>query len=136
MTPPVAVRNHVLGGVRFLSPPPEPTTWPPVHIWAADKNYYGNSVLWLDLPDDGVVRGDAASFTEYRLGGTGDPAVSARRIDGPAPSPRIERDSYGGGPRDRAATIYFPTPGCWEVAYTYAGTRLEFVLLVRPDSSR
>lgn len=134
MTPPEAVRNHVLGGIRFASPPPQPTVWPSVDVWAAGKNYYGNSLLWLDLPDDGVVRGDTASFTEYRFGGIGDPVVSGHRRDAAAPSPRIEKDNNpGGGPRDRAATIYFPTDGCWEVTYELDGTRLRFVILVTGD---
>lgn len=132
MTPPEFVRNHVLGGIRLASPPPEPTTWPAVHIWAAGKNYYGNALLWLDLPDDGIVQGRSESFTEYQFGGTGPPVVTARRIDGAAPSPRIDKDpNPGGGPRDRAATIDFPTPGCWEIRYTIDGTVLQFVVLVR-----
>lgn len=66
------------------------------------------------------------------FGGTGVQAVGARRLDGPAPSPRIEKDNNpGGGPSDRAATIHFPTSGCWEVTYMYAGTQLQFVVLVQ-----
>ena len=131
MTPPEFVRNHVLGGIRLASPPPEPTIWPTVEAWAVGKNYYGNALLWLDLPDDGILRGPSESFTEYRFGGTGALVVTARRIDGPAPSPRIEKDpNPGGGPRDRAATVHFPTPGCWEVKYTLDGTVLQFVVQV------
>ena len=130
MVPPQLVLDHVLGGVR-LPPGANPTpSWPPASVWAADKNYIGNDELWLALPTDGVVRGNSVSLTEYQIG-AGRVGLSARRLDATAPSPRIEKDDNpGGGPRDRAATIHFPAPGCWEVTYVLGGGSLRFVLLV------
>lgn len=130
MVPPQLVLDHVFGGMR-MPPGASPTpSWPPASVWAADKNYIGNGDLWLDLPPDGIVRGTSVSITEYQIG-AGRVEVSARRVDANAPAPRIEKDENpGGGPRDRAATIHFPTPGCWEVTYVLGGSSLRFVLLV------
>jgi hypothetical protein len=131
MVPPQLVLDHVFGGMR-LPPGASPTpSWPPASVWAADKNYIGNGDLWLDLPPDGIVRGTSVSITEYQIG-AGRVEVSARRVDAIAPAPRIEKDENpGGGPRDRAATIHFSTPGCWEVTYVLDGNSLRFVLLVQ-----
>jgi hypothetical protein len=130
MVPPQLVLDHQLGGIR-LAPGASPTpSWPPREIWSADKNFLGHDALWLQLPDDGVVRGRSAWILEYQLG-PGHVAVSARPLDGSTAKAEIEKDDNpGGGPRDRSATIHFPAPGCWEITYTLAGRDLRFVLRV------
>lgn len=130
MVPPQLVLDHVLGGVR-LPPGASPTpTWPSPDVWSADKNYIGHDGLWLQLPTEGFVRGRSVSITEYQLG-SGTVAVLARPLNGGAAEAKIEKDANtGGGPRDRAATIHFSAPGCWEITYTLAGRELRFILRV------
>ena len=132
MVPPDFVVEHVLGGVR----PADNAAASPVSLspraFASDKNYLGNDLMWLALPPDGRARGGSVSITAYQTV-AGRITVVGRRIDQTGTDTiTTERDENpGGGPRDRAITIYFPTQGCWEVIYGLAGTELRFVIEVR-----
>jgi hypothetical protein len=58
-------------------------------------------------------------------------AVTARRTDGALATVRVERDENpGGGPRDRAVTLAFSAPGCWDITFAQGGKDLRFVLAV------
>jgi hypothetical protein len=125
MVPPQFVMDHVVGGVR-----PQPTVVMSREVWASDKNYLGNDLLWLDLPRDGRVRGRSVSINTYEIR-PARIAVTARRSDGVPATVSVERDENpGGGPRDRAVTMVFSTPGCWEINFEQGGSDLRFVLAV------
>lgn len=131
MVPPDFVMAHVLDGIRPPGELPGHTVSVPPQVFASDKNYLGNSVLWLALPPDGKGRGRSVSITAYQTV-AGHIAVSGRRIDlSVADSVTTDRDENpGGGPRDRTVTIYFPTRVCWEIIYSLGGSELRFVLAV------
>lgn len=129
MVPPEFVMEHVIGGIRPVASAPAPTVAVSRELWASDKNYLGNDALWLALPPDGRVRGRTVSITQYQTR-PGVPAISTRRLDGAAAPASVERTIDATGPRDRAATIHFPSEGCWEIVYTLDETDLRFVLSV------
>jgi len=114
MVPPQFVMDHVVGGVQRPSNAPQPTVAISREVWASDKNYLGNDLLWLDLPRDGRVRGRSVSISTYEIRPSRI-AVTARRSDGVPATVSVERDENpGGGPRDRAVTMVFSAPGCWD----------------------
>lgn len=131
MVPPDFVVAHVLGGVRPAGDRPSPMASVSPQLFASDKNYLGNDVLWLALPADGKVHGSSVSITAYQTV-PGRITVFGRRLDcSGAEAVSTDRDENpGGGPRDRAVTIQFPTQGCWEITYGLAGSELRFVLEV------
>ena len=117
-----------MGGVQ--QPAPQPTFAVSREVWSSDKNYLGNDVLWLDLPRDGRVRGRSVSINTYEAAPSRI-AVTGRRTDGTAANFSVERDENpGGGPRDRAVTMVFSTPGCWDITFAQGGKDLRFVLAV------
>lgn len=131
MVPPDFVMDHILGGIQQASNIPNPTVPVPPQLWAAGHNFLGTEGLWLDLPTDGNVRGRSISLTAYQTT-PGRIEVSARRLDlSITHTVTTERDENpGGGPRDRAITIHFPTRGCWEITYSLGRIELRFVLAV------
>lgn len=124
MVPPQFVVDYVLG---------EGNIGVSREQWASDKNYLGNDSLWLTLPRDGRVTTRQLTVVAFQLV-PGDLEVSARRIDGGTGSVKLERDlNPGGGPRDRAVTISFSSPGCWEIDYRLAkAENLRFIVEVAP----
>ena len=98
--------------------------------WASDKNYLGSDLLWLDLPRDGKVHGLSVSINTYEVRPSRI-AVTARRTDGTPATVSVDRDENpGGGPRDRAVTMLFSAPGCWDITFAQGGKDLRFVLAV------
>jgi hypothetical protein len=130
MVPPQFVMDHVVGGVQQPANSPQPTVAMSREVWSADKNYLGNDVLWLDLPRDGRVRGRSVSISTYEVA-PARIAVTARRTDRTPATVTVERDENpGGGPRDRAVTMVFSAPGCWDITFAQGGKDLRFVLAV------
>lgn len=130
MVPPQFVIDHAVGGVQRPSNDPQPSVVFSREHFASDKNYLGNELLWLDLPRDGRVRGRTVSISTYETTKSAI-TVSARRSDGVPATVSVERDENpGGGPRDRAVTMVFSTPGCWEIGFAQGGGDLRFVLAV------
>jgi hypothetical protein len=131
MVPPQFVIDHVVGGVQRPSSGPQPrVVFSPEHF-ASDKNFLGNELLWLALPPDGRVGGRSVSINTYEIAPSRI-AVTARRTHGTPPATfSVERDENpGGGPRDRAVTMVFSAPGCWDITFTQGGKDLRFVLAV------
>jgi hypothetical protein len=130
MVPPQFVIDHVVGGVQRPSSGPQPrVVFSPEHF-ASDKNFLGNELLWLALPPDGRVRGRSVSINTYEVAPSRI-AVTARRTDGTPATVSVERDENpGGGPRDRAVTMVFSAPGCWDITFAQGGKDLRFVLAV------
>jgi hypothetical protein len=130
MIPPSFVIEHVMGGITPATGAPATSSVSP-DLFASNKNYLGNEVLWLALPPDGHVRGRTVSITAYQtVPGAID--VRGRRLDRPqAGQVTTQRDENpGGGPRDRALVITFPTSGCWEITFLLNGHSLRSVFEV------
>jgi hypothetical protein len=130
MVPPQFVMDHVVGGVQGASNAPQPTVAVSREVWASERNYLGNDLLWLDLPRDGRVHGRSVSISTYEVKPS-PITVTGRRTDGTPGTVEVERDENpGGGPRDRAVTLAFSAPGCWDITFAQGGEDLRFVLAV------
>lgn len=116
------------------SPPIGERALPPITEFARGGQFlFGNESLWVYLPADGVLQlrqGQSdVKFGWWRLGG-GDVTISGRRLDGDAPPLGSYVPAGYGGTGFQAASLVFPTPGCWEVSGHADGT-LTFVVYVR-----
>jgi len=130
MVPPQFVMDHVVGGVQGASNSAQPTAAVSREVWASDRNYLGNDVLWVDLPRDGRVRGRSVSISTYEIAPSRI-AVTARRTDATPAAFSVERDENpGGGPRDRAVTMVFSARDCWDITFSQSGKDISFVLAV------
>lgn len=121
----------------FTPPPPYPATAP-----YAGNFWYGTEDLWTMLPDDGnwqqLAHGEKLFWWQEGYVGSEAPqpelAVSARRLDGQAPT------AHSGPPATNAYHSDFdwamlvgmrvPTSGCWEITGRYQGHELSFVVWV------
>ena len=130
MVPPQFVLDYVQGGMSNEHPERSMSA----EAFAARNNYLGNDSMWLALPHDGRVRGTSLSVTAIQTVSERI-EVTAERIGGPTGEVRFERDENSlGGPRDRAVTIHFSVPGCWEVTYRLGTSQLRFIVLVESAS--
>ena len=99
--------------------------------------WYGSDALWTVLPVSGKggVGGPGKSFW-WRKGY--DPhtetnphlILTARRIDGEAPSIAVSDATNAGG--GMLIGFRFRAAGCWEVTGHYDGNAVSFVVLVEP----
>ena len=121
--------------------PPEPYPRRPP---GGDEFWYGSEALWTALPGDGtwaqLARGDKVWW--WRQGGRGlesqpDLAITARRLDAPAPEARSDPPAAYAYHADfhwaMLSGFKVPTPGCWEITGEYQGRALTFVVCVAPQ---
>jgi hypothetical protein len=118
---PKAVVDAILGGYQG----------PPV---ANIGNWYGNDVLWVELPPGSTVvkpPGEDLSekFPWVRLV-RGYVRIVGQRLDAPAP-PANGDASTGDGPTGfNSSGIEFPATGCWRITGTIGANNLTFVVKV------
>lgn len=130
MVPPQFVMDHVVGRVQPNSNAPRSTAAASREVWASDRNYLGNDLLWLDLPRDGRVRGRSVSISRYEVRPS-PIAVTAHRGDGTPATVGVERDENpGGGPRDREVTLASRHKAAGTSPFGQGGQDLRFVLAV------
>jgi len=122
---------------RFVPPSPYPTKAGPEWFW------FGTERLWTTLPISATwTQGEKTEWWRkgwerdgtrwMKIGPKSELTVTARRLDGPAPPPRI----LPGVPSYREEDwksfllggINFSTPGCWEVTGRYEKDELTFVV--------
>jgi hypothetical protein len=124
--------------------PPEPPFAPPSPpTLRAGYFWYGTPALWTQLRDDGVYSSpkDFWKIFWWREGydwrAEPQPAltVTARRLDGPAPTATAGRTTNAYAADIGAAMlngIDLPTSGCWQFAARYGSTDLTFVIWLAP----
>ncbi len=139
----------------FVPPKPYPSE-PPVLPEPFRDVWYGNPGLWImldangsvwDLPvaEDGHVGNKTLWFSENftlsaveDFSGDADVAITAVRLDGPAP-PVAERGGVPSFNREirnfMLVGLELPQPGCWEVTARYQGAELSYVLYVEDSRS-
>jgi hypothetical protein len=127
----------------FVPPPPYRAVWAsPERVW------YGSDALWTAIAPAYRSIGKtpiSVKVAYWRVGfdwldePRPDLTVVAKRLDGPAQIVSSERPSSGKLPGDdnptgmaMVTTIRFPSEGCWEVAATYRGKTLTYVVAVVP----
>jgi hypothetical protein len=112
-------------------------------------HWFGTDGLWTFLPADGIWGQGNKTFwfrqewgrykgSEQRIPviDTTKFAVTARRLDGPAPPAEVAQATSSYREQDwkgfLVGGINFPTPGCWEVSARYENDELMFVVWVVP----
>jgi hypothetical protein len=127
----------------FSPPAPYPVSAPAGMFW------HGNDDLWTRLPIDGSWRGLPVNGSGFRQkvfwwhpgfdgGAESRPemTVTGRRLDGagsfvrPAPATNASHADFGGW--TILTLIDVPTTGCWELAGSYRGNTVSFVVSVTP----
>lgn len=115
---------------RFVPRPPYPTA-PPLK----DSFWYGTPSLWTVLPIDGawpqLALGEKFWWWSEEFNARNEPnpdvALTARRLDGPAPPYRTGQTTHGWSADLYEAKLVgfeLPTAGCWEITGEYRGHRL------------
>jgi len=114
-------------------------------------HWFGTDRLWTFLPANGIWGQGEKTFwfrqewgrykgSDHRIPAidTAKFAVTARRLDGPAPPAEVGEASSSYREEDWKAFlvggINFPTPGCWEVSGRYENDELKFVVWVVPNA--
>lgn len=124
--PPRAYRAQVLGsGVSWFGTDRFWTLLPSDAIWSLGEKTFWFRQEWANYKgrDKWIPGKDASKLT-----------VTAQRLDGPAPPPRILRAFSSYREQDWKAFlvggINFPAPGCWKVSGHYEDDELTFVIWV------
>ena len=131
--------------------PPDPPFVPPAPHpeWEDTRFWLGTNALWTSLNQDGIWRGIASEhgvrdkFWWWREGWTPslernspDPGlkVTARRLDGEAPSVKVGRVTSGllGSGWAMLLILELPTEGCWEVTGNFQAEVVSMVVYVPP----
>jgi hypothetical protein len=131
-----------------VTQPPEPAFIPPAP-WPAQppgthEFWFGDDGLWTALPYSGSWRqlalGEKFWWWSREFDVSVDPmpdlTVTARRLDGDAPSFQASRATHGYHESFHWAMlsgVRLASPGCWEFTGEYKGHRLSFVLWVPPE---
>jgi hypothetical protein len=132
----------------LVTQPPDPPFMPSAPVPAtapyAGQFWYGEEDLWTMLPVDGtwgqMARGEKVFWWREGYDGSEEPepelAMSARRLDGPAPEVHSDPPATNAYHPDfhwamlQGFTV--STPGCWEITGKYGGHELSFVVWVAP----
>lgn len=125
--PPEMVPDRVVNAILAGSSDPD----------RVQLSVYGNNLMWVTFPSDGVVRGvprDGGVFEKFlifSLTWKGTPSVHAWRLDDSGVRARFEGSagSTSGGSFWVAGGL-FPTPGCWSVAVRHQDQELRFIVNV------
>lgn len=144
-----------------LVPESCPTTKPSDHPFVAPPPYrrapsirsfwFGTDRFWTVLPKDATWgmgaktfwwRQDWARYREIPEKDAIKLTVTARRLDGLTPAPKIGRANRSYQERDGRRELFlvgfidFSSPGCWEIAGKYEEDELRFVVWVRKHDLR
>lgn len=125
-------------------PPFTPSAPYPASAPNAGQFWYGEEDLWTMLPVDGtwpqLAHSEKVFWWREGYDGSEEPepdlAMSARRLDGPAPEAHSDPPATNAYHNDfhwamlQGFTV--PTPGCWEITGMYGGHELSFVVWVAP----
>jgi hypothetical protein len=123
----------------FTPPPPYPPVAP-----NANKFWYGTDSLWLMLPADGQWRqlayGEKVFWWREGYNGSEEQqpelAMTARRLDGPAPLVAIEPPATNAYHPDfhwaMLTGLRLPEYGCWQITGHYQEHVLSFIVWVGP----
>lgn len=119
---------------------PYSTARPPDSSMATfTTTWYGQHGVWVGL--DPRYRGewyagDVGNRVVWRWFVPGQLAVAGKRLDAAAPPMQASVLLLYGRPGYEAATLVFPTTGCWEVTGRVADHRLRFIVSVHPASEQ
>lgn len=116
----------------FVPSPPQPSKAPFCAAW------YGTQDLWTVVRPGGELGRNNKMFFwsdqwDWRHDWRPELTVTARRLDGDAPEPRVSRatNAHGGDiGHSMLIGLEIPTSGCWEVTGEYKGAALTFVAWV------
>jgi hypothetical protein len=120
-----------------------PAPWP-VQPPSTDQFWFGDSGLWTALPLNGSWRQLAlgkkfwwwSQEFDVNVDSTPDLALTARRLDGDAPTFQVSEATNGYHESFHWAMLHGVTlgsPGCWEFTGQYNDHQLSFVLWVSPE---
>ncbi|HEX5506325.1 MAG TPA: hypothetical protein VFW96_27155 [Thermomicrobiales bacterium] len=124
--------------------PPDPPFVPPSPpVLHAGNFWYGTPALWTQLRRDGVYISPMDFWKifwwhegyDWRTEQQPALTVTARQLDGPAPTATAGRATNAGGADIGSAMlngIDLPTSGCWAFTAHYGGTDLQFVIWLDP----
>jgi hypothetical protein len=109
-----------------VSNPPEPG----YYFVNSDRSIMA-SAWWAENPDYHLRASKEGEKVGWFRPAGADLEITGRRIDGEAP-PLGTHVPCCYPTQFQSSGLYFPTPGCWEISATAAGSLISFVVRVEP----